>query len=105
MSSFRSFATPWQTAQTLFKEDPGRAGGRLPGSLIAAVAGIVSIAAETARRAGHLGALREAIEAALGPANESGDPRESSQADLPRIADADPVLEAVRLGALAARGG
>lgn len=103
MSSFRSFARPWLTGHTLLKEDPGRAGGRLPGALIAAVAGIVSVAAEKARRSGQLGALRDAIDAALGPANDA-DPREVEQPDLPRIADADPLREAMRLGALAARG-
>jgi hypothetical protein len=105
MSSLLSSARPWRPGHALFKEDPGRTGsGGLPGALIAAVAAIVGIAAEKARRSGHMGALREAIEAALGPASEVEDPREKDQQDLPRIADADPVLEAARLGALAARG-
>ncbi len=105
MSSLVSSAGPWRSGHALFKEDPGRTGsGGLPGALIAAVAAIVGIAAEKARRTGHMGALREAIENALGPAPEADDPRERDQTDLPRIADADPILEAARLGALAARG-
>lgn len=105
MLSLVSSAGPWRSGHALFKEDPGRAGGGgLPGALIAAVAAIVGIAAEKARRSGHMGALREAIETALGPATEAEDPREKDQQDLPRIADANPVLEAARLGALAARG-
>jgi len=104
MSKFHGYGPTWLIRHTLFKEDPGRGGGRLPGSLIAAVSGIVAIASDKSRRTGDLGALRDAIEAALGPANEDGDPRETNQTDLPRIADADPMLEAARLGALAARG-
>jgi len=104
MSRFRSFARPWLAGQTLLKEDPGRQDGGLPGALIAAVAGIVSVAAAKARRTGQFGALRDAIEAALDPANDS-DPREAGQPDLPRIADADPLLETLRLRALAARTG
>jgi hypothetical protein len=71
--------------------------------LVAAVAGIVGLAAERARASGELVALREAIEAALGPANDAEDPREALQEGLPPIADADPVREAQRLSALAAR--
>jgi hypothetical protein len=105
MSTLVSPAGPWRPGNALFKDDAGRTGGGgLPGALIAAVAAIVGIAAEKARRSGNLGALREAIEAALGPPPEADDPREADQQDLPRIADLDPVMEAVRLGALAARG-
>lgn len=69
--------------------------------LIAAVAGIVAIAADKARVAGDLDALRHAIEAALGPAKDGRDPRAEKPHDLPRIADADPPLEPTRLAALA----
>jgi hypothetical protein len=74
-----------------------------PAGLVAAVAGIVAVAAERARAAGDLGALRDAIERVLeAAAPPAGDPRECAT-DLPRISDADPGVEQIRLGALLAR--
>jgi hypothetical protein len=72
--------------------------------LVAAVAAIVAIAAERARAAGDLGALRDAIDRVLdGAGPPAGDPRDPDMADLPRIIDADPVLEEKQLRALLAR--
>lgn len=83
---------------------PPSGGLRGPAGLVAAVAGIVAIAAERARAAGDLGALRDAIERVLdGTAPPAADPREPGGADLPRIADADVALEEPRLRALLAR--
>ncbi len=103
MSISLPFTGFWLSTPLLLPDDPGPDGPRLAPGLVAAVAGIVAIAAEKARAAGDLGALRDAIEAALGPANDSADPRETGRPDLPRIADADPAEEAARLAALAAR--
>ncbi|WP_372622309.1 hypothetical protein [Falsiroseomonas sp.] len=90
-------------ASSLSVSEPGRS-GRRPAGLVAAVAGIVAVAAERARAAGDLGALREAIERALdAAAPPAGDPREPGATDLPRITDADPALEQTRLRALLAR--
>jgi hypothetical protein len=104
MSISLPFTGFWLSTPLLLPEDPGPEAPRLAPGLIAAVAGIVAIAAEKARAAGDLAALRDAIEAALGPANDSADPREAGGPDLPCIADADPKVEAARLAALAARG-
>jgi hypothetical protein len=72
--------------------------------LVAAVAAIVALAAERARRGGELGALRDAVEAALAAAaGPHADPREEDAPDLPCIADADPAREAAALRALMAR--
>lgn len=94
--------SPWLLVPAIGTDRSNRGGGGRPTpELIAAVAGIVAIAAEKARAAGDLDALRHAIEAVLGPANDPGDPREEKPHELPRIADADPLLEAMRLAALA----
>jgi hypothetical protein len=69
--------------------------------LVAAVAAIVALAAERARAAGELPALLDALDGVLAPANDALDPREAMAADLPCIADADPLAEATRLRALA----
>jgi hypothetical protein len=82
--------------------DPRQA--RRAPSLVAAVAGIVAIAAERARSAGDLGSLREAIERVLdAAAPPAADPRDQNAADLPRIVDADPLREEQQLRALLAR--
>lgn len=75
-----------------------------------AVAGIVSIAAERARLAGDLNALREAVERALAPplaqpTDETEDPREAALPQPPAIRDADLRTEAERLNALRRRQG
>jgi hypothetical protein len=81
-----------------------RHGRRQGPSLAAAVAAIVSVAAQRARSTGTLDALREAVEAALdGATPGQADPREADTADLPRIADADPLQEALHLRALFSR--
>lgn len=103
MSISLPFDGRWFPTPVSLSQDQARPDGRLAPGLIAAVAGIVAIAAEKARAAGDLSALRDAIEAAIGPANDAEDPREGCTLDAPCIADADPALEAQRLAALAAR--
>lgn len=100
MTTALSRSRPWLAAAAT-AEPRGHARSS---KLIAAVAAIVALAAERARAAGDLGALREAIERALDSATPgSDDPRDDPGAELPRIADADPRLEESRLRALLAR--
>jgi hypothetical protein len=81
-----------------------RRSSRVAPSLAAAVAAIVGVAAQRARAAGTLDALREAIEAALDAATPAQpDPREADAAELPRIGDADETEEVARLRALFGR--
>uniref|UniRef100_UPI0022EB17B5 hypothetical protein n=1 Tax=Falsiroseomonas oryzae TaxID=2766473 RepID=UPI0022EB17B5 len=57
-----------------------------------------------ARLSGDLAALRDAIDRALDAASPAPtDPRELGAPDLPRIADADPTQEELRLRALLRR--
>jgi hypothetical protein len=78
---------------------------RAGGTLVDAVAGIVAIAAQRARQAGSLDALRQELSRIL---EESGsedllDPREAGVPDLPSIDDAVTPLEVERLGILQRR--
>jgi hypothetical protein len=94
-SSWLSLASPAVEA---------RHGQRQGPSLAAAVAAIVSVAAQRARSNGTLDALRDAVEAALdGATPGQSDPREGETSDLPRIADADPLQEERQLRALLSR--
>lgn len=89
---------------TTARPDEAPGARRAPGTLAAAVAAIVAIAAQRARAGGTLDALREAVEAALDAATPAPpEPRDGEATDLPRIADADPVQEERRLRALFAR--
>jgi hypothetical protein len=94
-------APAWLAAASSPEPKRGSSG---PPRLVAAVAGIVAIAAERARAAGDLGTLREAIERALDAvALSAADPRDVPPADLPRISDTDAAVEEMRLRALAGR--
>ncbi|HEV7263711.1 MAG TPA: hypothetical protein VGN83_02155 [Falsiroseomonas sp.] len=104
MPSLLPAARAWLAAPNSTPTAETGRSGRGPQGLVSAVAGIVAVAAERARAAGDFGALRDAIERALdAAAPPAGDPREPHATDLPRITDADPAQEQVRLRALLAR--
>ena len=90
-------------ARTISSEDAPRAARRARPGLIAAVAAIVAVAAERAQATGDLGALRDALEAALDAAGSPPDLQQEGAAEMPHVADADPAAEAARLRALLAR--
>ena len=73
--------------------------------LARAVAGIVAIAAQRAREAGELAALRDEVQRALDqPEPETNaDPREAGMEDPPAIVDAETQSEGERLAALMRR--